>query len=106
MPSHRCPAPLCGALLPKPGYCNAHRRERSSTRRDPRRQTRRWKLLARDVIDSQGGACATPGCMHLATDCDHIEATDTGGAFWERSNLQGLCRSCHSRKTVAEMHAR
>jgi 5-methylcytosine-specific restriction protein A len=39
----------------------------------------------------------------VATDLDHIiPHKGDKDAFWVRSNWQGLCRSCHSRKTAAE----
>lgn len=34
--------------------------------------------------------------------CDHIIPRKKGGADYERSNLQGLCVSCHARKSFLE----
>ena len=45
-----------------------------------------------------------PDCAHCgvpAVDVDHIVPRRQGGGEDER-NLQGLCRSCHSRKTVTQ----
>ena len=48
--------------------------------------------------------CAKHGMRVRATDVDHIEPHK---GSWERftdcDNLQSLCHSCHSRKTLAEM---
>jgi 5-methylcytosine-specific restriction protein A len=39
-----------------------------------------------------------------ATDVDHIEPhKGSWERFTDRDNLQSLCHSCHSRKTLAEM---
>lgn len=43
-----------------------------------------------------------PYCRHCggaSTDMDHIDGNSTNR---ERSNLQGLCGTCHKRKTVKE----
>lgn len=33
------------------------------------------------------------------SECDHIVAVALGGAYWDYSNLQTLCRGCHTKKT-------
>lgn len=54
-----------------------------------------WQRLRRAVLLDQ------PVCMDCgrmpSTDADHIDGDTTHN---ERSNLQGLCRGCHSRKTA------
>lgn len=50
--------------------------------------------------------CLANGQSVPATDADHID--DHNGdwlAFWH-GELQSLCRSCHSRKTVLEKHGK
>ena len=46
--------------------------------------------------------CKQQGRLTPATEMDHID-----GNQWnlDRDNLQGLCKSCHSKKTVAEQGA-
>lgn len=47
--------------------------------------------------------CERSGRVTIATDLDHI--TPHKGdmvLFWDRSNWQGLCHSCHSTKTATE----
>jgi 5-methylcytosine-specific restriction protein A len=38
----------------------------------------------------------------LSREVDHIVPIAAGGERLERSNLQGLCKPCHSRKTATE----
>lgn len=57
-----------------------------------------WKALRARVLEEE------PVCRAchraLATHCDHIRPHRGDPLlFWDRANLQGLCRSCHSSKT-------
>ena len=108
MPLHFCPAPGCPALLPDGvTRCELHRhRERAdvATLVKPWYASRRWRVLRLDVIRAEPFCrhCAELGRRVLTTDVDHIRKH--GGdprLFWDRDNLQGLCRSCHTRKTRA-----
>jgi 5-methylcytosine-specific restriction endonuclease McrA len=48
-----------------------------------------------------------PKCKGLAAEVDHIRAHNGDlRLFWDRSNWQGLCKPCHSRKTLAEQRAK
>lgn len=91
----RCPEP---ALVG--GRCRLHRRAysgRTHRNRDVY-DRKRWRRLRRAVLLAQP-LCR---CGELATEADHIVPIDQGGAKWARANLQGLCKACHSRKTMAE----
>lgn len=84
--------------------CPAHslQKERTRYNRDVRKwyYTERWKQLRRLVIQAQHHACAECGHVELVLDVDHIEPHRGDPAkFWNVKNLQGLCASCHSRKT-------
>lgn len=59
----------------------------------------RRQVLLRDSYQCQtcGRVCANKGEAHV----DHITPKARGGAD-EPSNLQTLCASCHSRKTLRE----
>ena len=47
--------------------------------------------------------CAKSGLLVAATDVDHIQPhRGDRNLFWDQSNWQSLCSSCHSRKTIAE----
>ncbi len=59
----------------------------------------RWRRLRRVVLSRQP-VCP---CGSAATEVDHIVPKDAGGddSF---DNLQALCKSCHSSKTLREVH--
>ena len=74
---------------------------------DPRRtiplntaawQKLRERVLARDPICQE---CYRRGHITVATDADHINGDPSDNSM---RNLQGLCHSCHSRKTMIERH--
>jgi len=43
--------------------------------------------------------CQTPGCNNEARHVDHVRSLARGGTH-DEGNLQALCASCHSRKTI------
>lgn len=48
---------------------------------------------------------AGAGQVVPSTDADHIVRLEDGGG-WSLSNGQGLCASCHGRKTAGETRAK
>lgn len=87
---------------------------RAKFQRRPHRDTQKWYYLAKWVHPRYGlrasvladnpwcVQCQQRGQLVVAVDIDHI--TPHGGdwdRFWDRANLQGLCRGCHTRKTRA-----
>ena len=72
--------------------------------------TVRWEKAARRFLNKHL-TCARlgidPKCKGLAAEVDHIRAHNGDlRLFWDRSNWQGLCKPCHSRKTLAERRAK
>lgn len=61
-----------------------------------------WGRLRALVLDDEPlcRRCYEHGRITAATDVDHI---DNDASNNERSNLQGLCHECHSRKTAEDM---
>jgi 5-methylcytosine-specific restriction protein A len=86
-------------------------RDTGRTQREP---GRRWYYLAKWVHPDWGlraqvlsdnpwcVQCQQHGLLVEATDIDHVIPHDSNpDRFWDRGNLQGLCRGCHTRKTRA-----
>ena len=107
-PKTPCNQPGCPALV-EPGqrFCPEHlRQERKRYDRDRGTSAQRGyganhrklrkKVLAEEPLCRE---CLKENKLTPATEMDHSD-----GNQWnlERSNLQGLCHGCHSRKTVKE----
>ena len=96
-PANPCPEPLCPVLVPGGGRCPAHkvRRKRGSSTRQGYGSD--WRSLRAQVL-AEEPSCRI--CGATTTDADHIVPRSQGGRD-VRSNLQGLCHSCHSRLTAS-----
>lgn len=114
-PLRPCRHPGCRTLV-RGGCCDRHKPPDSARRSSESRLWRGWystKLWTDELRPAQllrepwCRACAEQGRRTRATDVDHI-APHNGD--WERftdpSNLQSLCHSCHSAKTMAESRAK
>ena len=94
--TRRCIHPGCPAPPVSGGRCRAHGNHRSQDRRVY--NSKRWRILRRRVLFEQP-LC---DCGALAEEVDHIRPLADGGAPYDRANLKGRCKPCHSRKTRAE----
>ncbi|WP_424976816.1 HNH endonuclease [Leisingera sp. S232] len=103
-PPHIC---SCGNIVPHGERCSCQiKRTRERNRRHDRRRPTasqrgyggKWRA-ARDAFLRINDRCAWPGCGSLATVVDHIiPHRGDDRLFWDRSNWQPLCTSCHSRR--------
>ena len=108
-PLRPCKRPGCGALT-REGYCPDHKPKQAQ-----RRESAAWHgwyflpIWTDDLRPSQllrepfCCECWKQGYRVRATDVDHVE--DHKGVwskFIDPGNLQSLCHSCHSRKTMRE----
>ena len=93
------------------GYCEKHTAEREQ-RRDRERKSAsergygtRWAKY-RSMYLGRHPFCVV--CGGAANEVDHIIPVDGADdpRFWEPINHQALCKSCHSRKTFADMRKR
>ena len=100
-----CAVPSCRALVPR-GRCALHalQLERARPNADIRHwyYTARWNALKTQVRSEEPccQACARAGLSTPTEDIDHIQPHRSDAAlFFERTNLQGLCKRCHAQKT-------
>ena len=68
-------------------------------------QRKAWRRCRAAYIATQGGRCEQcnaepedPRDLHV----DHITPLSLGGEAFDHDNLQVLCRSCHSRKSLTD----
>lgn len=112
-----CRHPGCGAVLTKPGYCDAHRvavhRDYGRARRgfDTERcfyQSTAWRAVRAAFLREHPvcARCSALGRVVAAVVADHVVPLKDGGARFDWSNLQALCVSCHNSKTARETAGR
>ncbi len=100
----------CPELIPRGAkWCPSHRtqhyrrQDSQRTNKDERRlyQSARWRKM-RAIVLAEEPLCRA--CRWAASrEVDHIVRMQDGGDRWDRANLQGLCKPCHSTKTIAEV---
>ena len=106
MPQQFCAEPGCGVLVAG-GRCathaRAHRAYRSHDRGERWYDIARWKRLRLEVLQAEPLCrhCRARGRTIPTEDIDHIvKHAGDPGRFWDRGNLQGLCKACHTIKTA------
>ena len=107
-----CRMPGCGALRERGQmYCDKHpqsgweARPSASRRAGRTGSTRRWRELREKVLKRSLYLCAPCGAegkLTPATEVDHIVPLGQGGAEYDISNLQPICKQCHRDKTKRE----
>jgi 5-methylcytosine-specific restriction protein A len=104
---HPCPVPGCPGVT-RERYCEAHAVARQALRGERDSSAKRgygyWWRRLREYILRRDPLCKNPynipGHVALSTDVDHVIPKPEGADH--PSNLQGLCHSCHARKTASE----
>lgn len=91
-------------LLPTTTYRNERERSAARLARDPWRRwysTARWKRLRIQVLTDAMFSCAHCKRLEGKTSllvADHIRPhRGDASLFWDRANLQCLCKQCHDR---------
>jgi 5-methylcytosine-specific restriction protein A len=100
-----CRHPRCGNYATANGYCLEHRGEASARPGAERGLTpanKKFRGLRRSFLHRHP-LCA--GCkLEPATILDHITPhRGVPSLFWSQANWQGLCPTCHGRKTAREL---
>jgi 5-methylcytosine-specific restriction enzyme A len=109
-PKHPCNYPGCVALIDAgDGRCEKHRiqiqREMDQLRGTAaaRGYGSKWRKARNEFIrrNSLCVVCYRKGILKAAKVVDHtIPHKGDASLFWDQSNWQALCSSCHSRKTA------
>ena len=108
-PPRQCHHPGCPNLVTDGGsYCREHLRSKWREQNIHRPSAAaqgygaRWRKLREQVLREEPYCrlCGAP-----ASEVDHIVPRRRGGTD-ARSNLQPLCKSCHSSKTMRELNQR
>ena len=112
-PLRPCRKPGCPELT-RDGWCHAHKPKDSRGR-----ESAEWHKLYllpiwRDdlrptqlLLEPFCRECAKRKLRTPATEVDHVKPhRGVWALFVDRSNLQSLCRSCHSAKTMRELNER
>ena len=111
------PCAQCGVTT-QGKYCPAHENDNRDIRRrrefdreradDPFRRFYKLTLWIKQIapaIRRRDPLCKICG-VAASTVVDHIVPARVycaqGGSFWDKKNLQGLCKPCHDRKTATE----
>ena len=100
-------------MLTTPGYCDTHRgashHDYARARRgfDTERgfyQSAAWRAVRAAFLNDHPLCthCVARGRVVAAVVADHVVPLKDGGARFDWTNLQGLCVSCHNRKTASE----
>lgn len=104
---HKCGIYHCKSMIPiNTVYCSDHQAftitlpRGSSTQRG---YNYRWRQARKRFLSHQSLCvhCLDAGRTSLATEVDHIiPTTKDNPLFWDVTNWQALCNSCHSVKTA------
>ncbi|MCC8013656.1 MAG: HNH endonuclease [Eubacterium sp.] len=107
-PNTPCKHPNCSRLVAYGNkYCNEHKplhtdEVRSASSRGYNRQ---WQKASKAFLQEHPicEICKSKGRYTKATVVDHIiPHRGNRELFWDRSNWQSLCKSCHDTKTMTE----
>jgi len=92
----------------KPPQMRLNQGSRSWSKTNFNYQSGRWKKLSRMVKNEEPlcRECLKNGRPEASKVADHIIPISEGGSEWDRDNLQGLCESCHNRKSAIESNTR
>ena len=109
-PKKPCRHPGCPELVDGRGYCPEHtrlyNRNYEKYQRNPeirKHYGHSWRKVRNHFIQQHPlcAHCLKNGEATLAQEVDHILPLSQGGTH-DESNLQSLCKSCHSRKSAKE----
>jgi 5-methylcytosine-specific restriction protein A len=101
-----CRAPRCPNYAVRKGFCRDYQRHYLDQTRRPgganlTNSNRRFRWMRKAFL-SRHPMCKVCG-VESATVLDHrIPHRGMAALFWDQANWQGLCKTCHGRKTARE----
>jgi len=108
-PAKPCKRTGCAVLVRDVAYCDKHKPRYDADYKRPDYSklyhTSRWRMMRAEqlLLAPFCGECAEYNLRVRATDVDHIVPhRGDKKLFYDKSNLQSLCHSCHSKKTSEE----
>ena len=108
-PAQVCTVPGCRGTAKKFGRCEIHSRvhEREVHPNRTFYNSRLWQAVRENKLSDYPicEECERDERISPASEVDHITPLSSGGAQLDRSNLQSLCKPCHSAKTRREVFA-
>jgi len=87
--------------LPGGSRCSQHERSnwnRYKPAHAPVYRTRQWTDLRKRVLREEP-ICAAEGCQERSTSVDHVVSLADGGEPYARSNVRGMCRHHHRKRS-------
>ena len=71
-------------------------------------ESRAWRRLRLQYLSENPWCvmCKRKGRKRPATVVDHVRPVRFNGAIWDEDNFEGLCISCHNRKTAVESNCK
>lgn len=113
-PKSICNYAGCGKTIDDKGYCDKHKeiakkQADALKNRKPHEHSKlynwQWKKVRANylMLNPLCVECDKYGLLEPATVVDHIRPHKGNlDLFWNESNYQPLCKSCHDRKTATE----
>lgn len=99
-----CKSPNCNELISEGAYCTKHKPPNRPISEWASMYGRRWRK-ARYLFLLEHTDCEE--CGDSANEVDHIiPHRGNNELFWDKTNWQTLCKSCHSKKTTDEIKDR
>lgn len=110
-PKKPCSYPDCPKLT-NDRYCELHQKKRTEEYNKYERDnftkifynSKKWRIIRKRQLEAHPFCeeCLKNGKRTKAIVVDHIIPIKKGGDMYDYTNLQSLCASCHSKKSVLE----
>lgn len=105
-----CAMPGCPNIVRQVRYCPSCKPKMNKSSRIDQKQRKKfynsklWKYTRLEQLEREPTCrhCREQGKETIANEVDHVKPIEQGGSPTDSRNLQSLCKSCHSKKTLSE----